>query len=151
MVERIIHPLIQSTCNWSCGFVLFGWSLLTPEMHSSHSFRSQKSLRGGLQIGSVLRGSSSYKKAKQKQAELLDDDTEVPDSQPADDLWGWTWCGREARTIFSVLSLCVDAPVWWALRTCVVVAEPILLWCETEVQLCNLLMAILLAAAMWKQ
>ncbi|TVU15495.1 hypothetical protein EJB05_39019, partial [Eragrostis curvula] len=48
---------------------------------------SQKSLRG-LHFGSILRGSSSYKKAKQKQDELLDDDTEVPDSQPADGLWG---------------------------------------------------------------
>uniref|UniRef100_A0A0E0KS12 Uncharacterized protein n=1 Tax=Oryza punctata TaxID=4537 RepID=A0A0E0KS12_ORYPU len=42
---------------------------------------SQKSRKGGL--GSILRGSCSYKKAKQKQAEQLDD-TEVPDSQPMD-------------------------------------------------------------------
>ncbi|KAK3144443.1 hypothetical protein QOZ80_4AG0313140 [Eleusine coracana subsp. coracana] len=49
---------------------------------------SQKNLRD-LDIGSILRGSRSYKKAKQKQAELLDDDTEVPDSQPTDGLfWG---------------------------------------------------------------
>ncbi|GJN02536.1 hypothetical protein PR202_ga19898 [Eleusine coracana subsp. coracana] len=49
---------------------------------------SQKSLRD-LDIGSILRGSRSYKKAKQKEAELLDDDTEVPDSQPTDGLfWG---------------------------------------------------------------
>ncbi|TVU13453.1 hypothetical protein EJB05_40510, partial [Eragrostis curvula] len=48
---------------------------------------SQKSLRG-LHFGSILRGSSSYKKAKQKQDELLDDDTQVPDSQPADGLLG---------------------------------------------------------------
>ncbi|KAF0891695.1 hypothetical protein E2562_010910 [Oryza meyeriana var. granulata] len=44
---------------------------------------SLKSLKGGLHIGSILRGSCSYKKAKQKQAEQLDD-TEVPDSQPMD-------------------------------------------------------------------
>ncbi|XP_006652428.2 uncharacterized protein LOC102704049 [Oryza brachyantha] len=44
---------------------------------------SQKSLKGKLDIGSILRGSSSYKAAKQKQAEQLDD-TEVPDSQPVD-------------------------------------------------------------------
>ncbi|KAL6652502.1 hypothetical protein ACP70R_011427 [Stipagrostis hirtigluma subsp. patula] len=50
---------------------------------------SQKSLKDGLHLGSILRGSSSYKKARQKQAEQLDDDdTEVPDSQPADGLWG---------------------------------------------------------------
>uniref|UniRef100_A0A0D9ZMA7 Uncharacterized protein n=1 Tax=Oryza glumipatula TaxID=40148 RepID=A0A0D9ZMA7_9ORYZ len=42
---------------------------------------SQKSRKGGL--GSILRGSCSYKKAKQKQAVQLDD-TEVPDSQPMD-------------------------------------------------------------------
>ncbi|KAL5215289.1 hypothetical protein ABZP36_004441 [Zizania latifolia] len=41
---------------------------------------SQKSLKEGLHIGSILRGSCSYKKARQKQAEQLDDDTEVPDS-----------------------------------------------------------------------
>ncbi|RCV34208.1 hypothetical protein SETIT_7G142500v2 [Setaria italica] len=48
---------------------------------------SQKSLRDGLHIGSILRGSSSYRKARKKQSELLDDDTIVPDSQPADGLW----------------------------------------------------------------
>ncbi|KQJ83218.1 microtubule-associated protein futsch isoform X1 [Brachypodium distachyon] len=42
---------------------------------------SQKSLKEGLHIGSILRGSTSYKKTKRKQAELLDD-SEVPDSQP---------------------------------------------------------------------
>uniref|UniRef100_A0A0D9W6C9 Uncharacterized protein n=1 Tax=Leersia perrieri TaxID=77586 RepID=A0A0D9W6C9_9ORYZ len=41
---------------------------------------SQKSLKG---ISSILRGSSSYKKARQRQTEQLDD-TEVPDSQPVD-------------------------------------------------------------------
>ncbi|XP_062225957.1 uncharacterized protein LOC133924447 isoform X2 [Phragmites australis] len=51
---------------------------------------SQKSLKEGLHIGSILRGSSSYKKARQKQTELLDDVTEVPDSQPADGLWDRT-------------------------------------------------------------
>ncbi|CAD6263290.1 unnamed protein product [Miscanthus lutarioriparius] len=49
---------------------------------------SQKSLKGGLDIGSILRGSRSYQKARKKQAELLDDDTIVPDSQPTDGLWG---------------------------------------------------------------
>nr|CAB3487428.1 unnamed protein product [Digitaria exilis] len=48
---------------------------------------SQKSLKDGLHIGSILRGSRSYKKARRKQSELLDDDTVVPDSQPADGLW----------------------------------------------------------------
>ncbi|KAF7017037.1 unnamed protein product [Triticum aestivum] len=38
-------------------------------------------------INSVLRGSSSYKKARLKPTELLED-TEVPDSQPPDSLWG---------------------------------------------------------------
>ncbi|OEL18855.1 hypothetical protein BAE44_0020127 [Dichanthelium oligosanthes] len=57
------------------------------ESLSFHLFRSQKSLKDGLHIGSILRGSSSYKKARKKQSELLDDDTEVPDSQPADGLW----------------------------------------------------------------
>lgn len=52
-----------------------------------HLFRSQKSLKDGLHIGSILRGSRSYKKARRKQSELLDDDTVVPDSQPADGLW----------------------------------------------------------------
>ncbi|KAL6838841.1 hypothetical protein ACP4OV_031277 [Aristida adscensionis] len=47
---------------------------------------SQKSLNGGLHLGSILRGSSSYKKARQRQMEELDDVTEVPDSQPADGL-----------------------------------------------------------------
>ncbi|KAG8082412.1 hypothetical protein GUJ93_ZPchr0014g46947 [Zizania palustris] len=46
---------------------------------------SQKSLKEGLHIGSILRGSCSYKKARKKQAEQLDD-TEVPDSQPMDSL-----------------------------------------------------------------
>ncbi|CAO2035518.1 unnamed protein product [Urochloa humidicola] len=50
---------------------------------------SQKSLRGGMDIGSILRGSNSYKKAKKRELELLDDDTQVPDSQPADDPWDW--------------------------------------------------------------
>ncbi|XP_062184283.1 uncharacterized protein LOC133888155 isoform X2 [Phragmites australis] len=45
---------------------------------------SQRSLKDGLHIGSILRGSSSYKKARQKQTEDLDDDIVVPDSQPAD-------------------------------------------------------------------
>ncbi|KAL5215522.1 hypothetical protein ABZP36_006923 [Zizania latifolia] len=49
------------------------------------TMRSQKSLKEGLHIGSILRGSCSYKKARQKQAEQLDD-TEVPDSQPMDSL-----------------------------------------------------------------
>ncbi|CAN6239904.1 unnamed protein product [Urochloa humidicola] len=51
---------------------------------------SQKSLRGGMDIGSILRGSNSYKKAKKRELELLDDDTQVPDSQPTDDHWDWT-------------------------------------------------------------
>ncbi|CAN6268297.1 unnamed protein product [Urochloa humidicola] len=51
---------------------------------------SQKSLRGGMDIGSILRGSNSYKKAKKRELELLDDDTHVPDSQPTDDHWDWT-------------------------------------------------------------
>ncbi|XP_044966912.1 dentin sialophosphoprotein-like [Hordeum vulgare subsp. vulgare] len=38
-------------------------------------------------INSVLRGSRSYKKARLKPTELLED-TEVPDSQPPDSLWG---------------------------------------------------------------
>ncbi|KAJ1271587.1 hypothetical protein BS78_06G138700 [Paspalum vaginatum] len=50
---------------------------------------SQKSLKEGLHISSILRGSSSYKKVKQKQKELLDDDTIVPDSQPTEDLWSY--------------------------------------------------------------
>ncbi|RLM73869.1 hypothetical protein C2845_PM15G12240 [Panicum miliaceum] len=48
---------------------------------------SQKRLKEGLHIASILRGTSSYKKARKKQSELLDDDTVVPDSQPADGLW----------------------------------------------------------------
>ncbi|AQK44327.1 hypothetical protein ZEAMMB73_Zm00001d025712 [Zea mays] len=48
---------------------------------------SQKSFKG-LHISSILRGSRSYKKALKRQMELLDDDTIVPDSQPADGLWG---------------------------------------------------------------
>lgn len=57
----------------------------------SHLFRSQKSLKGGLHISSILRGSRSYKKARKKLEELLDDDdTIVPDSQPTDGLRGWT-------------------------------------------------------------
>ncbi|CAL5026791.1 unnamed protein product [Urochloa decumbens] len=50
---------------------------------------SQKSLRDGLDIGSILRGSSSYKKAKKRQLEMeeLDDGTQVPDSQPTDGPW----------------------------------------------------------------
>ncbi|PUZ47700.1 hypothetical protein GQ55_7G187600 [Panicum hallii var. hallii] len=48
---------------------------------------SQKRLKEGLHIGSILRGTSSYKKARKKQSELLDDDTVVPDSQPADGCW----------------------------------------------------------------
>ncbi|CAN6276077.1 unnamed protein product [Urochloa humidicola] len=48
---------------------------------------SQKSLRDGLDIGSILRGSSSYKMVRKRQSELFDDDTEVPDSQPADGPW----------------------------------------------------------------
>ncbi|PWZ37326.1 hypothetical protein Zm00014a_025504 [Zea mays] len=50
---------------------------------------SQKSLKGGLHISSILRGSRSYKKARKKLEELLDDDdTIVPDSQPTDGLRG---------------------------------------------------------------
>ncbi|WVZ86173.1 hypothetical protein U9M48_033003 [Paspalum notatum var. saurae] len=51
---------------------------------------SQKSLKEGLHISSILRGSCSYKKVRQKQKELLDDDTIVPDSQPpTEDLWSY--------------------------------------------------------------
>jgi len=48
---------------------------------------SQKRLNQGLHISSILRGTNSYKKARKKRSELLDDDTVVPDSQPADGLW----------------------------------------------------------------
>jgi len=48
---------------------------------------SQKRLKEGLHISSILRGTNSYKKARKKRLELLDDDTVVPDSQPGDGLW----------------------------------------------------------------